>query len=54
MVISYSVVEDERFPGRSILIGETASGAKYYASFAGRREKAELAIRDAARLEVKS
>lgn len=45
-IITFTVVGDERFPGRYILIGDVA-GAKRYASFRHRRDQAEAAIRAA-------
>ncbi len=44
--IQFSTVSDARFPGRFILIGQIGD-VQHMASFVGRREKAEQAIRDA-------
>lgn len=46
--ICFTTFPDLRFPGRFILIGTRSDGAAYHASFVGRREKAEAAIRAAA------
>lgn len=42
--IEFIEVEDVRFPGRKILIGKTDRGT-FHASYRGRREQAEEAIR---------
>ncbi len=45
--VVFTTVDDERFAGRKILIGTVPGGAKFYASFVGRQEKAEAYIREA-------
>lgn len=43
-IITFTDVDDARFPGRHILIGEVA-GCRYFASYNNRRDDAVLAIR---------
>ncbi len=45
--IVFSTAPDERFVGRTILIGTVPGGRTFYASFVGRQEKAEAYIREA-------
>jgi hypothetical protein len=44
--ITFTTVDDVRFPGRCILIGEVG-GMRFYAAFHKRRQHAEDAIRKA-------